>query len=255
MLDLEFVDKIAMQFEADWAPNYRFEDLVAFANQHFDDPDAFRAILPEIIMIDLDRRWKHFSFWVKTADDAEEALVRIDEIPTPVDYITEAKKFSLPLHDEHCIEIIKHDFLVRAGYHIRSTPNAQIPSELIERVRASNPKITILLAKDLKFCQSTWGHFTIGRRDDGEPEPYQWSCSQASSKLVCADLRDTGVSRNQALVQYVSPQRAVLKNTSRNRCFETHKRCLLSPGQAALVELPTTIILNDIQITLFPIAQ
>jgi len=29
----------------------------------------------------------------------------------------------------------------------------------------------------------------------------------------------------------------------------------LTPGQAAIVELPTTIILNDILITLFPVAE
>lgn len=255
MLDLEFVDKIAMQFEADWVASYRYKDLIAFASRHFGDPDACCAIIPELIMIDLDRRWKEFSDWVESAENADQALAKIDEIPTPADYITESKNFAFQMHDEHCAEIIKHDFLIRAGYDIRSYPGAQIPAELIEKVRGSNPEITVFIAGEQKFRQSTWGRFEIGRRDTGEPAPFDWSCLEASTKLVCADLMDTSVSRNQAIVQYVGRKRAVLKNTSRNRCFETNKRCLLSPGQAAIIDLPTTIILNNILITLFPIAQ
>lgn len=253
MLDIEFMDKIAMQFEAAWTPACTYEGLLAVANRYSDNSSNVGEIIRELVMIDLDRRWKEFSVWIKSADNADDALQRMCEIPTPADYLAESDQSPCRLRDEDYVEIIKHDFLIRGAYAIRSFPTPQVPKALVEKVRRSNPEITVIEAGEQKLHEQTWGCFTIGRRDNGEPAPFQWLRDSTGTKLICADSRDTGVSRNQVAVQYVCRSRAVLKNTSVNRCFGTNEMCFVSPGQAAIVELPTTIILNSLRITLFPV--
>ena len=252
MTDLEIIDEIAMRYEAQWQPTAKIRSIISFLEEQAVSDENMISALPELVMIDMDRRWKQFNSWVSCGVLADEALSKLCEIPRPQNYLSCFEDWKLKLSQNATQEIRDYELLARARFGDLPAPESGDAVTIVRKLQPYRPEIIVRYCEDEVYRVQTWGGLTLGRQDRHEPEPYCIRSEGCVLKLICADSQKKRISRHQARIQLLTPKFAVLQNTSRNRFFLANGALGIEPGQSEIMSLPFSLQLDEVSVSLSP---
>jgi hypothetical protein len=243
--------EIIEQFEQAWhnggAPDLR--KFVQFANSDTDE-EGHRELLEELVMIDIECRWRH----AVPAVNRNPSSPDVANFPNVEDYI---RRFPILVHGEKLsVDIIAEE------YHARQRWGDQ-PSvlEYFERFPECWSKLRGALERLVKeivearvkiYYRGQLVHesvlpalLEIGRQADGEPTPYSIVTSQLGHRLILAPLADRNVSRQHFRCEPCGKERVRVTCTSRKNAVRLGCGDTLSPDQTRILSLPCLVSVSS----------
>ncbi len=111
-------------------------------------------------------------------------------------------------------------------------------------------EIKIYERQQLVFTTKFHGCLEIGRRQSGEPRPFNYSNSEVPNRIIIADLEDNTVSRRQAKFEQLDDGRLNITNLSSAMAIGLSDGSSIGPGMSLQAVLPSVIQIGSIVVRL-----
>ena len=246
-MDLKQLDRFCMQFEDSW----RLDQPHSFPFQfyHSKSPKFGSAteILAEICMIDMQRRWQHWSRKDLSGMKAVDVLEQLSRLPTYEQYSAIAAERGFVFEATDVVELKSSEFSARQKYGDLPAPSeADVDVRLTPAKRVSRPTVSVLKSGQRVYECDIWGKVEVGRQAYGEPEFPVLIEDSTPPKLLCAEGMDASISRNQFTASLVSRRYSIVTNTSANRTFVVnYDQFVLAPRSNGVFAIPFSVNLGD----------
>ena len=254
MLSPKEIDRICTRFETEWASTQSLSSIADTVCAHGISSESSLILAEELTSIDMERRWMNWSSLLDRDNTLGIPTLfrRLRMIPTVADYrrcFQECRVIEFELFDEQLsIPVRQHEFYCRRAFGDLPSPfNGEDINYPVSKMG-----ITIEFGKAQAATFDCWGDVRVGRQSAGEPEKYSMAETDPP-KIICADGRDSWVSRHQLRLRVLSDSFAATENESAGRPFmicENESRSVLAARGHQLVRFPCSFILNDLTVSI-----
>lgn len=241
-LSLEDIDRIAVEFEENWTSGIFLSEIRHLVERNASPgTSSFSELLVELILIDIERRWRHRCDHMQYRFHSTPGCSSSDsELPPALnDYMNLFPH--LPVDKAILRQLAQNELSAR--WRFGDVPDLRSYEKDIDGLRKPDvitPIIKITMSNGVQSQLDLIGQVIIGRQAMGEPPPpsiLDWN----PKKLICAKTDDITTSRNQVVVQCLAQGLVTISNKSTNRNLFISPNTNVEPGKYRVFELKTSI--------------
>jgi hypothetical protein len=253
-ISAQALDRILNDFEVDWSAQKKVDYLYAYASKQVaPESESFPELLEELILIDIEKRWKFYSEEINLKFTTSVDSIDVSDIVFPVT----RKDYELLIPESRASDnFIKNlcQAELNARWAFGDIPDISTFDTFsvdMRRPKSPHPIIRVLRGKDSILEVDLYGRIEIGRQSERDPVPPAFIPGNPS-KIVCSGLDDTSTSRQQLSVWNLAKNVVALRNNSSNRNLSINGKVNLSPSHSRGFRLnrPVIIHLKDVRISI-----
>ena len=263
------VDADCDRFEASWQVGRvpRIEDYLE-AWQGPQHVEQRRTLLHELVLIDVEYRWRRGSPISDTETSeadvdvppAENAgLCRLPLRPLLEDYLDHYPELECDGYKQ--MQLITTEYRVRQQWGDRPRypdyrdrfPRVDDSLETTLRktaLRLSPTMVRIYRQQELVFSREYASPLEIGRQKVGEPSPYGFVPSEGMDRIIIAPAHDHMVSRSQLFLEIVARKGFLIQNRSKKSNLFLQSGEKLPPGEIRFGDTPVLVSVGEIAVRL-----
>jgi hypothetical protein len=258
------VDAACDRFEGDWQAGVApcLDDYLKEC-QGGQNVAMRRRLLRELILIDLEYRWRRDA--ANSDTESHEAADRVPPAPAaalsrfPARPLLEDYFQQYPeLNSDGCqpLPLIKTEYRVRQQWGDRPRypdyrnrfPHLDDNLEAILRktaLKLSPTMVRVYHEQELVFSREYASPLEIGRQRAGEPPPYGMVSSEGADRIIIAPAHDQTISRNQLYVEIVARNEFWVENRSAKSNIFIESDVRLTPGEGCHWSAPVDLLLGS----------
>jgi len=259
--DLELsavLDRFEEAWEADIPPV--IQSFLPPAASHHDDSQQ-QTLLPELIAIDLEHRWRragaaHTGAVIQPTNNTADAALPV--LPRLEDYLRHYPQ--LGSMRELPGSLIAHEYRVRqhwgdkppiAEYRRRLGERYQSVEQGLHEVLSEIATVVLRIYRDQRptFATRLEGPLELGRQHRDEPPPYAQVLTNAGSRLIIVPHEHTLVSRHHVYLERQDITTVSIINRTTKREVQVNSTRLRA-GATCEANLPILIVLADVTVRL-----